>query len=102
MRISGERNAATAICPAARGEGSSNQADKEGADLTRAAVVGGDTCGNANEDRQRMDRKRKQQPAQKPKADEAEDDADNDHGGGLRGVDLTATPSTTSTAQTPK
>ena len=41
------------------GEGSGNQADKESADLTSAAVVGGNTCGNGNEDGQGMDRKRK-------------------------------------------
>src|SRR6266446_5819751 len=44
------------------GEGSGNQADKESADLTGAAVVGGNTCGNGNEDGQGMDRKREQQP----------------------------------------
>src|SRR5260370_39967813 len=45
-------------------------------------VVGGDPCRDTYEE-----------------GDEAEYDADDNHGGGLRGIDLTATPSTTSTAQ---
>src|SRR6266404_1154415 len=62
-------------------------------------MVGGDACGDRGEERECVYCEREQQPAQKRKTNEAEDDADDDHGGGLRGIDLTDTPSTTSTAQ---
>src|SRR5260221_3242026 len=81
------------------GEGSGDESDREGAELTGAAVVGRQAGSKGDKYRQRLHRKRKQQPAQKHKADKAEDDADNDHGGGLRDTGPTDTPSTTSAAQ---
>jgi hypothetical protein len=63
-------------------DGAGDQADKNRADFTLAAVVGSEPRGDTNEKRKGLDRERQQQPAQKPEADEAQDNADDDHGGG--------------------
>jgi hypothetical protein len=46
------------------------------------AVVGGKPNGHGREQRKRVDCQREQQPAQIGEADESENDADDDHGGG--------------------
>ena len=54
------------------------------ADHARAAVEGGEPRGHASEERERVDGEREQQPAEEADAEDAQNDADDDHGGYLR------------------
>jgi hypothetical protein len=53
--------------PRRQSEGSCDQSDKEGAELTRTAVVGRHACGEAHEYGQRLNRKCEQRPHRNPR-----------------------------------
>lgn len=74
-------------------------ADDERADRTGSGAVGPHARSHAYEERKRVDSEREQQPAKEPDAGDANEDAEDDRGGGLREKRSNGCASTTTTAQ---
>ncbi len=77
----------------ARGEANGNCAER-----TCSSLICVDPCGQANEERERMDCKREQRPTEDTEPDDIEKNAYDEHGDGSRDKVSGVAPSTTTTA----
>jgi hypothetical protein len=63
---------------------SGDDPDGDRSDHTCPVMIGKESGHHAGEERQRVNSPREEQPAKRADAENAEDEADDDHGGGLR------------------
>jgi hypothetical protein len=82
-----------------KGDSAGHDADKQRAEDACAAMKRGHAGGKSDEERQRVDGKREDQPTEQADPEQAEDGSDDKHGGSSVTNNVTVAPSTTTTAR---